>query len=298
MASTTFIREKQINLGDYIAVDIYPLDPAILSAARKKGRAKATYLTSPKQRVINSRRARRYLTNIARKNFGPGDYFLTFTFSNANLPATFEGAEQESNKLLRRLRYTEKQQGLDLKYIRVIEGEPSGTAGAVRLHIHMLLSAGLPQTEIKDLWRRPKRKGEKKGEMIGYVDIQEIGYKYTSPESLSDDNPAALCIYLSKSFGEIFDELDEVFAAPAKGTHIRKRWSASHNIERPEEDVDDGKYEPSEFYDIIYAKKYSTPKFLSDNYPGWMVLRADDIQVYEDEETGYKSLHLKLHRRR
>ncbi|MDR1247605.1 MAG: hypothetical protein LBK57_11405 [Clostridiales Family XIII bacterium] len=298
MSSTAIIHEKKIISGQYMEVDIFPIKTSSITAARKKGRAKATHLTSPKQREINSRRAKRYLTNIARKNFDPGDYFLTLTFSDKNLPATFEAAEQESNKFLRRLRNAEKKHGLNLKYIRVLEGEPSGTTGAVRLHIHLLLSAGLSKTEMEDLWRRPKRKGKKVGEMIGYVDVQQIGYKYTSPESLSDDDPAALYIYLSKSFGEIFDELDEVFAEPAKGTHIRKRWSASHNIERPEETVDDGKYEPADFYDIIYAKKYSTPKFLNDNYPGWAVLKADDIQVYEDEDTGYKSLHLRLHRRR
>jgi hypothetical protein len=223
---------------------------------------------------------------------------LTLTFSNKNLPPTFEAAEREANKLLRRLRYTEKRQGLELKYIRVIEGEPSGTTDETRLHIHMLLSAGLTQTEIEDLWRRPKRKGEKVGEMIGYVDIQKIGSSGKSSKPISDDDPAALYIYLSKSFDEVFDELDEVFAAPAKGTHIRKRWSASHNIERPEETVDDGKYEPAEFYNIISAKTFSTPKFLNDNYPGWEILKAEDIQVFENEDTGYMSLHLRLHRRR
>jgi hypothetical protein len=298
MASTTFIREKQINSGDYKEIDIYPLDPSSLAATRKKGRAKATHLTPPKQRVINTRRARQYLRTTARLNFKPGDYFLTLTFSAAHLPSTFEEAEREANKLLRRFRYTERQKSLDLKYIRVIEGKPSETVDEKRLHIHMLLSAGLSRTEMTNLWRRPKRKGEKQGELIGFVKIQEIGHECTSSKSKSDDDISALYVYLSKTFDEFFDEFDEISAEPVKGTHIRKRWSASHNIEHPKEVVDDNKYDPAEFYDIIDKKVYSTPKFLNDKYPGWEPLRAEDIQVCVDEDTGYRSIHLKLHRRR
>lgn len=143
---------------------------------------------------------------------------VTATYSGKYLPATVEEAEREVTNYLRRVQYRRQKEGLPpLKYMLVTAYTTKrNSEKPVRIHHHIIMSGGLDRDVVEELWRKRKRKGQKKGDRIGFCNADRLQ---------SDENGiAALCTYLVKQSGG------------------KKRWTSSHNLERPYSRTNDGKY--------------------------------------------------------
>jgi len=204
----SWIREKRIFCGtQYMEVDIYPYTGTQQITGRQK-RARKKKESAPKQRNLNDKNARRYLTQLTNTNFTDGDHHITVTYKDKYLPESIEEAEKEAAKYLRRISYRRKKDNLPpLKYIMVTECAMKAEK-PIRIHHHIIVNRGLDRDTIEDMWSRRKKKGEKSGERIGYANADKL-----QPD---ENGLAALCTYLTKN------------------PNGKKRWTSSQNLEKPE----------------------------------------------------------------
>lgn len=270
-----FIREKKIYCGEnYMEVDIYPLTENQLG--RKKGkRSKKKKISLPAQRNLNEKNARRKFTQLAETNFGKNDLSVTLTYNDEFLPDTLEDAEREVQNYLRRIKRRREKEGVgELKYILVTSSrtkEEAGKEKPVRIHHHILMNSGLDRDTVEDLWRRRKRKGEKEGRSLGYVNADRI-----QPDS--NTGIAALANYLAGN--------------PTQ----KRRWTCSQNLERPTERTNDHRYSRRKV--IKLAIEPEDISYWERLYPGWTITdKLNGFQAIYNDFTGW-SLYLKLRRKR
>ena len=60
----------------------------------------------------------------------------------------------------------------------------------VRIHHHIIMNGGLDRDVVEDLWRKRRRKGQKKGDKIGFCNADRL--------QADENGIAALCTYLVK----------------------------------------------------------------------------------------------------
>ena len=97
--------------ADYIEIDLFPFVELQYKPSRG-GRQKAT---TPKQKNLNDKKARRYFRLLAKSNFGSKDIHLTLSYDNDNLPGTPEEGEKRLRNYMRRLKRLYKANGKELK---------------------------------------------------------------------------------------------------------------------------------------------------------------------------------------
>ena len=275
----SFMREKKIYCGKhYREVDIYPYTAAQLTASTRGKRSKKIKETEPKQKNLNDKNARRYFTQTANLNFGsdPEALHVTATYSGKYLPDTVEQAEKEAEakeatNFLRRVQYRRKKEGLPpLKYMIVTAYTTKRNSETpVRIHHHIIMNGGLDRDVVEDLWRKRRRKGQKKGDKIGFCNADRL--------QADENGIAALCTYLVK-----------------QGCG-KKRGNSSHNLERPYSRTNDGKYNRRQIEK--WAKEHPPREFWEKKYPGW-TLTDDDygVQYEYNDFTGW-AVYLKLRKK-
>ena len=163
----TFIREKKIYCGkSYREVDIFQYTDAQYRATRRT-RSKKVRESEPKQKNLNDINARRYFIQLGNLNFGddPDALHVSATYSPKYLPATVEDAEREATNYLRRISYRREKEGLPpLKYLLITSYTTKRNSDTpVRIHHHIVMNGGLDRDTVEELWRKRKRKGQKKG---------------------------------------------------------------------------------------------------------------------------------------
>lgn len=199
-----FIREKKIYCGDkYLEVDIIPKTKD--KRMQRGKRSKKKQLSAPKQKRLNDKNATRYFVQLFNSNFDLGDLHITATYSKHELPDTLEDAGREVRNYIKRIDYRRKKEGLSpLKYILVTEGRTEKNGGKpVRIHHHIIINKGLDRDTVESLWCRRRRKGEKEGKRIGFVNADRL-----QPNEFGLE---AVARYLSKD------------------PQGKKRWTGSHN---------------------------------------------------------------------
>lgn len=219
-----FVREKKIYCGaDYLEVDIYNYTQGERDNARRGVRSKKKVESTPKQAELNDINSKRYFLQLLDTNFGENDLHVTLTYTNKTLPPTYEDAERELNNFLRRVSYKRKKEGLPpIKYMAlppVCTYKKDGIT-PTRIHHHIVMNGGLGRDEIEDLWRKRKKKGQKKGDKIGFANADRL-----QPD---ESGLAALCEYL------------------AKQSSGKKCWRPSHNLDKPEKEIIDPDTPPKE----------------------------------------------------
>lgn len=268
----SFIREKKIYCGEqYLEVDIYSYSDSQKEVSRRGKRAKKEKVTEPKQRNLNDKNARRYLTQLANTNFNEEDLHVTATYKDKFLPETIEEAEKEVTNYLRRISYRRKKDGLPpLKYILVTEySTEKDNEKPIRIHHHIFMNGGLDRDVVEDLWCKRKQKGQKKGERIGFINADRL-----QPD---ENGVAALCAYLTKN---------------PKG---KKRWSSSQNLEKPWSRTNDYKYSRREVEKI--AKNPPDVSYWERKYQGYTLVNNDyALKAEYNDYTGW-SIYLKLRRK-
>ncbi len=270
----SYIREKTIYCGKrYREVDIYTYTSAQSIASRRGVRSKKRKVSEPKQKNLNEKNSRRYFIQTANLNFASdlGALHVSCTYSDKYLPYSVEEAEREVRNYLRRIQYERKKYGLPpLKYMLVTASTVDKLTGKPgRIHHHILMNGGLDRDTVENLWRKRKRRGQEKGESIGYCNADRL--------QGGESGIAALCSYLAKQAGG------------------KKRWSSSHNLERPESRSWDGRFSRRQ------VEKWAIDRpdrdFWERKYPGWTWTDEDYGVSYEyNAFTGW-SIYLKLRKK-
>lgn len=261
-------REKKIYCGsEYLEVDIIPNFQLVNKKAGT--RSKKQKVSAPKQRNLNDKNAKRYFRQIGNTNFTKDDLHLTATYADKFLPKTVEEAEKEAAKYIRRISYRMKKEGLPpLKYMLVTECRTSrgDDTKPIRIHHHIIINKGLDRDIIESLWCKRKKKGQRQGERIGFVNADRL-----QPNEFGIEG---LCRYLSKD---------------PKG---KKRWSCSQNLEKPYCRTNDHRYSKRE---VERAAKCPDDKgYWEKKYKGYIFTECKPVY---NELTGW-SLYLKLRRLR
>lgn len=273
-----FIREKKIDCRMYREVDIIPRTNNAERAAKGK-RGKRHKVTEPKQKDLNEKNARRYLTQLGNGNFGKGDLHVTCTYSDGNLPETVEEAEKTVGNYLRRLAYRRKKKGLEpLKYILVTEyGFKKGDLNQIRptrIHHHVIMNGGLDRDEVEMMWTADRinwRAYERDPE--GHADtVERLGWCNADRLQPNENGIEALCNYVTKN------------------PNGKKRWSSSRNLIRPvEQPPADHKYTRRQVERL--AKSPDQGKdFFQRAFPGYTIR---EIRPEYYEQTGWH-IYLKM----
>lgn len=261
-----FIREKKIYCGtEFLEVDIIPrIEQERIRTGR---RSKKEKISAPKQKNLNDKNARRYFVQLINSNFTQGDIHTTITYKKEFLPDTVEAAEKQAANYLRRIAYRRKKEGLPpLKYILVTEyAMGRDKEKPVRIHHHIIMNAGLDRDTVEDIWCRPKQKGKKERDKIGFANTDRL-----QPNEFGFE---ALARYLMKN--------------QQKG---KKRWSSSQNLVKPWSRTNDHKYSRREVEKLI--KSPDDNEFWGKKYPGWTLT---ECKPDYNEITGW-AIYLKMRR--
>ena len=261
----SFIREKKIYCGDkYLEVDIYPRTED--KRTRKGTRSKKRVLSAPKQKRLNDKNATRYFIQTLNSNFDEGDLHITTTYSKDELPDTLEDAEREARNYIRRIDYRMNKEGLPkLKYILVTEGTTEkDTDKPIRIHHHIIINKGLDRDVVESLWCRRRKKGEKEGKKIGFVNADRLQ---------------------PNEFG-----LEAVGRYLSKDPRGKKRWTGSHNLIKPWSRDNNVKYSKRQIETVI---RNDDKQFWQSQYPDYWLTEVKP--VYNDF-TGW-SVYLKLRKK-
>lgn len=295
----TFVREKKIYCGrDFLEVDIYNYTATEQEVAVRGRRSKKQVESTQKQMDWNDINAKRRFLQLVNTNFTANDIHVTLTYSSANLPSTLEAAEHELHNFLRRVDYRRKKNGLSpLKYIiiPVCVYKKDGVTPA-RIHHHVIMNGGLSRDDIEDLWRKRRKKGQKKGDKIGYANADRL-----QPE---ENGFVALCEYLAKQTGgkkrwipsKNLDKPEKEITDPdSPPKTVASRFSASANLQKPWSRTNDHRFSRKEINKIA-----STPpdvKYWEKRYPGYTLIRGDyGYQAVHSDLRGW-CLYLKLRRK-
>ncbi|WP_373232126.1 hypothetical protein [Cohnella sp.] len=196
-------------------------------------------------------------------NFGADDLHVTVTY--ARVPETIEEAEREAANYIRRIAHKRKREGLPpLKYVLVTEYSTKADK-PIRIHHHIIMSGGLDRDSVEDLWRRPRKRGQKQGNRIGFANADRL-----KPD---EHGLEALARYLMKN------------------PNGRKRWSSSQNLEKPECRTNDSKYTRRQLERIV-RDEIDNQAYWTKKYPDWDLTECKPAY---SEITGW-AVYLKLRR--
>lgn len=118
------------------------------------------------------------------------------------------------------------------------------------IHFHCIISEGLKRDDIEQLWG--------------------FGYANTKRLQFTENGVAGLSCYMTKS------------------PLLFKSWSASRNLQKPEEKQDDYKYSQRAVKDIAESERYS--EFMK-NYPGYGV---SDFEIINNGNNGGIYIYARL----
>lgn len=142
-------RVKTIRSGAMLEIEAYPFWH-IPQEKRKKKEGESSLA----QKNLNEKNAKKHVARLISANFRDFvDIWLTYTYQNGKMPASFEQAKKDMTNLIRRmknwLKKHEEYKDFKLKYIYVTEHTRDGSK--VRTHHHMVTN--FPNRDVaEDLW--------------------------------------------------------------------------------------------------------------------------------------------------
>lgn len=261
-----FYREKKIEVGNYLEVDIIPRTKEAEEACKKLREPKIRKkrkISKPSQQNLNHKNSKRYMVQLLNGNFSKQDYHITATYDDDHLPETVEAAEREAVNYLRRIDYKRKKENLEaLKYVLITEYSLSSDESITRVHHHIIVNGGLTRDTVEDLWCKGRGKKRKK---IGFVNADRL-----QPDK--NMGLEALGKYVMKNM-------------PGK-----KRWSSSRNLKRPYRLRDaDHKYRPKQIEKLVRSNDLGYEEF-AKKYPKHHIV---EIRTTYFDRTGWH-VYLKL----
>ena len=280
-----FIREKQYRCSSiYKEVDIVPLTQNQIATCLKK---RIIYNESlPKQRNLNDEHSRRCFVHKAEATFGAGDYCIEYDYNDINLPDTEEDAKKEIAKYFKRVAYACKKKGLPKPiYICVTSVTSSKDFTSIsRVHHHVLIKCGLTRDELEDLWRLPRKKGEKKGKPIGRCNSGKL---QPNEKGISEK-----INYFAKQMKQ---------CDPNKPARMARRWTCSNGLNSvtiTEKDRNDKRYKRKQINKLCEDDaKVRDVTYWEKKYIGWTIVDPLlDIRTVYNQYTGW-SIYLTLRKK-
>ena len=257
---------KTIKSGNQFEVEIYPafkysrdLPEGIICKKKKKDTRQA-------QKNLNDRNSRKRLMRLVHTNFGPGDYWCTFTFKEEELPNGLEDAERLSKNFFKRMNRLRKKKRLDnAKYIYVIE---EGTYGTERFHLHLIVDNGLSKEEVESKWGH------------GAVNIKTINY-------YGDENLIGLCKYIVKD--------PETYKKTAFRIKGKRQWGSSKgNLKEPQESINRSKFNKKRVMDMVLHQD-GISGVLENTYPGY---QFKEVEVRYNDFNGLFYIYARMQDKR
>ncbi len=256
---------KTITSGNLFEVEIYPYFKS--SRDLPKGIVRRGE-SSEVQRNLNDKNSRKRLRRLVHNNFGPGDYWVTFTFKDEDLPGGFKDLKKIRKNFFARLNRYRKKKGLEnARYIYV---EEEGTYGTERYHIHMVLDGDLTKEEIESKWKH------------GRVNIRTINYH-------GDNTLLGLCNYLVKD--------PEVYKKTAFRVKGKREWGSSKgNLKLPTPRVNKSHDKFNKKKVNYMARNHnSVEEMMESAYPNYYFKEAE---LRYNEENGLFYIYVIMHDKR
>lgn len=152
--------------------------------------------TSPAQRNLNDKNARRYFVRLVNTNFVPGDLFVTLGWDDEYMPGSEEDAQKDIRNYIARINRLRAKLGLGkMKYIYILAFD-----GYARPHFHILMSGeGMDRDEVENKWGKCSRPNSKR----------------LKPDE--DFLLTGIATYITQN------------------PHKKKRWVSSKNLKKPDE---------------------------------------------------------------
>lgn len=152
--------------------------------------------TSPAQKNLNDKNARRYFIRLVNINFVPGDLFVTLGWDDEHMPKNEEDAKKDVTNYIARINRLRAKMGLEkMKYVYILAFE-----GYERPHFHILMSGeGMDRDEIENKWGKCSRPNSKR----------------LKPDD--DFLLTGIATYITQN------------------PHKKKRWVSNKNLEKPKE---------------------------------------------------------------
>lgn len=201
-----YIRKRSRHCGDYgkrsefMQVSYYPYTKGKRQARRKRKEQTST----PSQRNLNDKRARRYLEALVHSNFRQGDLHVSLSYSEENRPKDKKDAKRMFRNFIGRINYRRKKMGLEnARWVCVIEQGKNG-----RIHHHAIMDGELDRDMVEAAW----------------------GYGYANTRRLRPDKEKGilpLVHYIAKEFKEKEKVKNE------------RKWDSSKNMKKPWDTVND-----------------------------------------------------------
>jgi len=131
----------------FAQVAYYPLPYDRKEKGRVRQRKYQT--TIPSKRMLNIKKAKRYLEALVHSNFGEGDLLLGLSYDNKFLPEDEKAAKKLFANFMARVNYRQKKMGKEnAKWVSVIERGKNG-----RIHHHVIIKCDLDRDTLEKLWK-------------------------------------------------------------------------------------------------------------------------------------------------
>lgn len=220
---------KMIKAGKQVEFEIYP------EFTRKEAEKLKVKKVNLAQKNLNDKNARKRVARLIENNFDKGDYWVTLTYTDKNIPESMDKALKDMKNYIRRINYRRKKKGLgNSKYIYITEWKTEKGGEKIRCHHHLLIDASLSMDEMEKTWKLGRRNN-----------VRRI---YPDENGL-----AGLAQYLTKD---------------PKG---RKRWKGSQNLKQPIERKSYTVFRNSHIKKII-SGQIDTKDFIESKYKQLMYL--------------------------
>lgn len=247
-------RTKTIKSGDIVEVQSYPVWDTCSEVRKAKSK-----LSTIGQRKLNNRNRQATAIRLINANFTDKDMWATLTYSDKNMPPTYEATLKEGQKFIRRLKYyAQKNNYPELKYFHSIEQDKKG-----RWH-HHLVTNFKDRDVLENLWRGGARKQTRR--------LQEDinGYE-------------GLARYITKN--EIEENADST-------SRKRHSYICSKNLVKPKVTVSDYKISKAQARKIAEGR-LDPMKFFKKLYPRY---EFNTCEVKTSDFVSGCYLYVKLHK--
>lgn len=265
-----FIRENKYRAGEYQEAEAIPLPVELRHRIPGAKRKRKQAITRPPQQNWNNNRSFKWMRLAMNGNFKRGDYYVTLTLRESELPApdNVDAAKDYLSKFLTKARYRYKKVGVPLKYIWVMEYEIEEKDGnpeyLKRVHFHLVMSAGIDRDALEECWSIGNGKNRKS---LGWVTTRRV-----------------------QPNGELgLEALARYFSKGKRWKKGKKIWNSSTNLDaRPTKlEPNDHKYTRRQLEKMRMSNDKGM-EILSKKYQGWHIT---SIEYVENEQKG---LHMYL----
>lgn len=212
---------KEIRSGGQLEVEIYPefergKNPYEPTQAQRESQRRA-------QRNLNEKNSRKQCERILNANFGTGDIWATFTYTDDCMPETMGEALKNMQNFIRRLNYQRKKRGMsNARYVYVTEGTQEG-----RWHHHVVLDGDMDMDTVEKLWTKGRRNQTRR------LEADENGL-------------SGMANYITKE----------------RKKKSQKRWTPSKGLKKPDERVNHYKFSRKDIRDMAMDENCIERKML------------------------------------